>query len=110
MITVGETRETTKTSILVVDDLPEKHLAYEAMLEDLGSNIVSVRSGADALKQILPARFCCDPARRQHAGDGRIRNSTTDSSAKAVGVDADYLSDGLCGRSKNSPGLCDGSG
>jgi len=57
MMIAGETRETTLTSILVVDDLPEKHLAYEAMLEDLGSNIISVRSGAEALKQILQRDF-----------------------------------------------------
>lgn len=56
MSIADQTRETT-TSILVVDDLPEKHLAYEAMLEELGSNIVSVRSGADALKQILQRDF-----------------------------------------------------
>lgn len=53
----AETHDADPTSILVVDDLPEKHLAYEAMLEDLGPTIVSVRSGAEALKQILQHDF-----------------------------------------------------
>jgi len=53
----GDTRDTGQTNILVVDDLPEKHLAYEAVLEGLGPNIVSVHSGAEALKQILQNDF-----------------------------------------------------
>jgi len=42
-----------KVNILVVDDLPEKLLVYESILEELGQNIVTARSGADALKQLL---------------------------------------------------------
>src|SRR5471032_1426856 len=52
-----EMQETSQTSILIVDDLPEKHLAYEAVLEGLGPTIISVRSGAEALKQILQHDF-----------------------------------------------------
>ena len=30
-----------RTCILIVDDLPEKHLAYEAMLAGIGAHILS---------------------------------------------------------------------
>src|SRR3569623_593322 len=39
--------------ILVVDDLPEKHVVFRSILEELGQNIVSARSGQEALKCIL---------------------------------------------------------
>jgi signal transduction histidine kinase/DNA-binding response OmpR family regulator len=42
-----------KTYILVVDDLQEKRLAFEAVLENLGQNIVTATSGNEALKQVL---------------------------------------------------------
>ncbi len=38
-----------RINILVVDDVPEKLIALEAILEELGQNIVSVRSGREAL-------------------------------------------------------------
>ena len=49
--------EAAKTDILVVDDLPEKHLAYAAVLQELNQNVISVTSGADALKQVLQRDF-----------------------------------------------------
>jgi len=45
------------TKILVVDDLPEKFLAYEAILEDLGQTLVYAASGAEALKLVLRDDF-----------------------------------------------------
>ncbi len=45
------------TNILVVDDLPEKLLVYRTMLEDIGQNIVTARSGEEALKQVLRQEF-----------------------------------------------------
>jgi signal transduction histidine kinase/DNA-binding response OmpR family regulator len=42
-----------KSNILVVDDLPEKILVYQTILEELGQRIITARSGAEALKQIL---------------------------------------------------------
>lgn len=53
----GRPSDADRTNILVVDDLPEKHLVYETVLENLGSNIVSVYSGAEALKKILQYDF-----------------------------------------------------
>ncbi len=46
-----------KSNILVVDDLPEKLLAYESILQDLDQNIVLARSGEEALAQILRSDF-----------------------------------------------------
>jgi signal transduction histidine kinase len=48
---------TDKTNILVVDDLPEKLLVYGTILEELGQNVVTAYSGADALKKILQYDF-----------------------------------------------------
>jgi DNA-binding response OmpR family regulator len=46
-----------KAKILVVDDVPEKLLAIEVMLEPLGQEVVSVTSGADALRRLLHEDF-----------------------------------------------------
>jgi two-component sensor histidine kinase/FixJ family two-component response regulator len=46
-----------RADILIVDDLPEKHLAYQVVLEELGQNIVAVTSGEDALKLLLERDF-----------------------------------------------------
>ncbi|TWO71996.1 response regulator [Caenimonas sedimenti] len=46
-----------KANILVVDDLPEKHVVFTTILEELGQNIVSARSGQEALKYILEMEF-----------------------------------------------------
>src|ERR1700722_5552010 len=46
-----------KANILVVDDLPEKLLVYRSVLEELGQNIVTAYSGADALRQVLQHDF-----------------------------------------------------
>ena len=46
-----------RTSILVVDDLEEKILVYHSILDELGLNIVKVRSGEEALRQILKNEF-----------------------------------------------------
>jgi signal transduction histidine kinase/DNA-binding response OmpR family regulator len=46
-----------KVNILVVDDLPEKLLVYESILEELGQNVVTASSGAEALKKVLQQRF-----------------------------------------------------
>src|SRR5438445_479606 len=46
-----------KVNILIVDDLPEKLLAMQVMLEDLGENLVTARSGCDALRCLLDQDF-----------------------------------------------------
>lgn len=47
----------TQANILIVDDLPEKHLVLRSILEDLGENLVSARSGREALAQLLEREF-----------------------------------------------------
>lgn len=44
-------------SILIVDDMPDKHLVFRSILDDLGENIVSARSGREALAQVLDHEF-----------------------------------------------------
>src|SRR6476620_4614976 len=46
-----------QVNILLVDDRPEKLLALEAVLEDLGQNIVRAYSGRDALRCLLSQEF-----------------------------------------------------
>jgi len=45
------------TNILIVDDLPEKHLVFASILEELGQNLVMVRSGREALRCVLESEF-----------------------------------------------------
>ncbi len=51
------TNDDEPTNILVVDDLPEKLLAYQTILEELGQNLVMVGSGEDALRAVLRQDF-----------------------------------------------------
>jgi two-component sensor histidine kinase/CheY-like chemotaxis protein len=42
-----------KVNILMVDDQPAKLLSYEAILSDLGENLIRANSGREALEQLL---------------------------------------------------------
>ena len=46
-----------RVNILLVDDQPGKLLTYEAMLGELGENLVKVSSGEQALQQLLKMEF-----------------------------------------------------
>src|SRR5215475_4184980 len=46
-----------KVNILVVDDLPDKRLALETVLAELGENLVTARSGEEALRLVLQHEF-----------------------------------------------------
>lgn len=46
-----------KVNILVVDDLQEKHVVFRTILDELGQNVVSARSGKEALRYILEMEF-----------------------------------------------------
>jgi signal transduction histidine kinase/DNA-binding response OmpR family regulator len=54
---MSTTADDETTSILIVDDLPEKILVYRSVLEDLGLDIVTASSGHEALKQVLRRDF-----------------------------------------------------
>src|SRR5437660_12807271 len=44
---------TDRTSILIVDDSPEKIVALESILDELGQDIVKAASGREALRHLL---------------------------------------------------------
>ena len=46
-----------RANILIVDDLPEKLLVFGTVLEELEQNLVFVRSGRDALREVLQREF-----------------------------------------------------
>lgn len=46
-----------RTNILVVDDLPEKLLAYRTILDELGQNLITAGSGDEALRAVLRSDF-----------------------------------------------------
>ena len=49
--------ELQKTKILIVDDLAEKLLVYQVILQELSQELVYARSGGEALKQVLQHDF-----------------------------------------------------
>ncbi len=60
-----------KSSILVVDDRPEKLLAFQSILEELGQHLVLASSGREALKRVLEREFAVillDVKARERAG------------------------------------------
>ena len=46
-----------RARILIVDDLPEKRLAYGAVLEGLDAEVIMAGSGEEALKRVLEGEF-----------------------------------------------------
>jgi signal transduction histidine kinase/DNA-binding response OmpR family regulator len=56
-VKLPQAAEQDKANILVVDDLPEKHVVFRSILDELGQNVVSARSGQEALRFILEMEF-----------------------------------------------------
>jgi signal transduction histidine kinase len=46
-------RQQEKVSILMVDDQPSKLMSYEVILQELGENLITARSGKEALEHLL---------------------------------------------------------
>src|SRR4051794_34002650 len=46
-----------KVNILVVDDLPDKLLVYQSVLEELRQNVITAHSGTEALRHALEHEF-----------------------------------------------------
>src|SRR3954464_3721110 len=55
--TTAPAAEREKANILVVDDLDVQHVVFRSILDELGQNIVSARSGQEALRYILEMEF-----------------------------------------------------
>ena len=53
----GSTLRPEKSSILIVDDRAENLVVFRSMLEELGQDIVAVKSGEEALKNLLRHDF-----------------------------------------------------
>jgi signal transduction histidine kinase/DNA-binding response OmpR family regulator len=49
--------EEQKANILIVDDLADKLLVFRSILEELDQNLVMVRSGSEALREVLAREF-----------------------------------------------------
>ncbi|AFE08235.1 response regulator/sensor histidine kinase [Corallococcus coralloides DSM 2259] len=56
---IHEASDAPRARILLVDDTPSNLLALEAILEPLGQQVVSVRSGDEALKALLLDEYAC---------------------------------------------------
>ncbi|MHA7630890.1 hybrid sensor histidine kinase/response regulator [Corallococcus sp. M7] len=54
-----ESPDAPRARVLLVDDTPSNLLALEAILEPLGQQLVSVRSGDEALKALLLDEYAC---------------------------------------------------
>jgi signal transduction histidine kinase len=52
-----EPATTARARILIVDDLPEKRLAYQAILAGIDAEVVMAASGEEALKRVLEGEF-----------------------------------------------------
>src|SRR6266436_3914752 len=48
---------TDKSNILIVDDLPDKLLVLETVLDELGQNVITACSGEEALRRVLAQEF-----------------------------------------------------
>jgi signal transduction histidine kinase/DNA-binding response OmpR family regulator len=49
--------DASRANILIVDDRPDKLLAFRTILEDLGQDLYTATSGSDALRQVLYRDF-----------------------------------------------------
>lgn len=57
MADATQAMSTDQVDILIVDDLSDKRLVLQTILQDLGQNLVLARSGAEALREILKREF-----------------------------------------------------
>ncbi len=54
---MGESIKDRKVNILLVDDQPARLLSYETILGELGQNLISARSGLEALEKLMKDEF-----------------------------------------------------
>ena len=54
---IVSSEDSERVNILIVDDLPENQMVYRSILEESGQNLMTARSGEDALKLVLRYEF-----------------------------------------------------
>ncbi len=57
MIAIPQAPSDKRVNILLVDDQPGRLLSYEAILKDLGQNLVTARSGLEALERLMQDEY-----------------------------------------------------
>jgi CheY-like chemotaxis protein len=62
-------------NILMVDDNPGKLLSYEAILSELGENLLKATFGREALESTAQERYRRRAHGREHAGNRRFCSS-----------------------------------
>ena len=80
-----------KVNILLVDDQPGKLLSYEAMLGDLGENLIKASSGTRSPGASAQDRHHDRADGRQHAGARRLRAGGDHPPAPPLSEDGDHL-------------------
>ena len=101
--TADDQRE--KINILVVDDVPDKLLAIEAILEELGQNVVSVTSGDEALRRLLYEDFAVILLDVNMPDMDGFETAALIRPAQAFRAHADHLRHGVQRRHARRPGL-----
>jgi len=56
-MSASQEKENEKVRILLVDDQPQRLVAYRAILGDLGLDLICARSGSEALEQLMDREF-----------------------------------------------------
>ena len=88
-----------KVNILLVDDQPAKLLGYEAILAELGENLITASSGREALKLLMTTDFAvilvdvCMPEMDGFELASLIREHPRFKKTAIILVSAIYLSD-----------------
>ena len=83
--------ERRRVNILMVDDQPAKLLSYEAILNELGENLIKAHSGQRSPGPVTEERYRCGSDGRQHARTRRLRTRRYDSAASTLSENSDYL-------------------
>ncbi len=83
-----------KADILLVDDTPANLLALEAVLEDLGQNLVKAHSGKDALRYLMDHDVAIILMDVQMPGMDGFETAELIRQRRAVPAHADHFPDG----------------
>jgi CheY-like chemotaxis protein len=97
--------EAKRADILIVDDLPEKHLTYRLALEELDQSIVAVASGEEALQLLLEHEFAVILLDVNMPGMSGLETAALIRQRKKISAHTHHLRDGVCRRCADRGGL-----